>query len=422
VLTFSLVIRRGGVKPNRSRLDVLPHVSWNILSRYLEMDDISKALLPAYPHLFENLKNNVPVSAVSHERLDVTREAMLASPTQVTKLTLDCRPPNKLHLKKLRTLLRSTSLVTLTVRDPTWLVGETMSTELNELQLEVPVNYANVDIWAMWCPASAVSNGIKSLSVTACSESAYLHGDDDPAPTYLSGGSTCFDVFHKLEKITFCPSPTDLFWCSASDLALSQLRELTLEEAHHADQHDDESVDHSCPRNFLKHAARFANLVTLNLVGSCDILGDMVEHGVVLRSLQVFTAERGYVPMSHETWARVPASFPLLCRLEMTQTHDEVLDDAVYKQVLANGFANLRIIKLRDYKMSLETCLEMAVAVLKRHPTGSVTIRCECISCDVSSTTAAFLDCLRLHPFCRVTTTPEVVSGFVGRCDFELRR
>ncbi len=412
------MIRRGGVRPNRSKLDVFPHVCWNSITRYLGHNYICHALLPAYPHLFEKIKNNVPLPALEVDHhLDKIRDVMLASPGQVQKLTLDCRPQNESHLKKLRLLLKSPSLVTLTVSDLTWLVGEHISAGLSELRLEVAFNHADVDIWSMWCPAFPVPNNITSLSIMEGDRHIVDHDRAPSIPSYLSGGRTCFEVFHRLEKVSFEPPPGGNFWESASDLALSRVRKMTLSE-----RVNYPNMIHLCSKQFVNHAARFTNLVTLALEGACDILHKMVELGAVVPSLTVFKACGSSIPLDHQTWSRIPALLPSLYQLEVRYPPNRMNDVAIFREVLPNGFANLRVNKLLCTGISFETCLVMTVELLKNRPSGHVSIVCEGLSAAVSTTAAALLDLLRMTPSCEVSTSPEVVNGFVGVCHFSLDR
>jgi hypothetical protein len=390
-----------------------------LISRFLTTDDICHALLPAYPHLFEELKNNVPTSVVSaYTPMEHIREVMLASPRKVKDMTLACRPQKDSHLNKLRTLLKSPSLVTLTVIDLTWLVGERISTELSELRFEVEFKDVHMDIWSTWFPASPVPNQITSLSVRACNDPLRFPEEDDPQvlPSYLCDRSSCFQVFQQLEKIHFWPPPGDAFWASASDLALSRVREMELQEC----QHDDYGVDDLCSCHFVKHAARFTNLVQLKLVDACDILDRLVELNVVLPSLEVYKAERCTI-RDHEKWMRMPTVFPSLYHLEVTNPFGHGWNEALFKEILPRGFANLRVIKLCDARLSLETCVAMAEELLEHRPIGHVSIWCSGLTGEVSDTTAALLESLRVLPSCTVSTE-EVVTRYSRQWGFRLDR
>ncbi len=417
-LSFLLAIRRGGKRAGQSTLDVLPHACWNLIARHLTTDDAYHSLLPAYPHLFDKVKNNVWVSQLpAHRLMEHVRDVMLASPNNLKSLTLNFRPRNESHLKKLRLLLKSPSLVSLTVSNLVWLVGEKISTELTELDLEVQQTDYDVDIWAMWCPASPAPNKITTLSVEAVRGHATVHLDDEPAPAYLAGSSTCFQVFDRLEKVTFRPPPADQFWASSSDLALGRLRELTLDEC----RHNDAASDHLCSLRFVNHAGRFSNLVQLKLVSACDLLDPLLELGVVLPSLEVFVVEYSSVPGDSETWTRVATLFPNLKRLEITGR--PIPDKAVFTEVLPKRFAKLRVIVLEDCDLSIRTCLIMAVELLKHRQTGAISIQCDLPQGYASAATAAFLDSLKMISSCKVYTEPaQLVDGFSGSFYFYLDR
>jgi hypothetical protein len=317
-------------------------------------------------------------------------------------------------------LLGSPSLVTLTVSDLVWLVGEKISTNLTELRLELAFDHKDVDVWAMWCPASPAPVGVTSLSVTAQEPPSSSVGGTSTAPSYLAGASTCFRVFDRLERVSFQPPPSEAFWDSASDLSLSRVRDLTLLEW------TDEagtSVNHLCSWHLLKNAARFTNLVKLRLVDSCDFFNRMVNLDVAFPKLEVLKMETCFVPEDIETWTCLPPLLPSLNHLECIKTTGDFLESLVIKEVLAKGFANLRVIYLEKCSMSFDECLIMTVEVLKRHPTKPVFIRCSESSGaadPVTEMAVALLDGLRMIPSCRVKTVPQLVDEYSGAWSFQL--
>jgi hypothetical protein len=355
--------------------------------------------------------------------LDCVREAMLASPGGVKDLTLGRRPRNDVHLMKLRLLLKSPSLATLTVDDLTWLAGEVISTQLSELHLSVEMLYANTDIWAMWRPAPPVPNNITQLRVYAKNRPyGSMFVDDVPVfTTYLADASACFQLFDKLEDVFFTPPPSDESWASASDLALSRLREMQLVERGRYSERD---VNHLCSRHFVNHAARFVNLVKVDLARSCDVLGPLAELGSVLPSLQVLSLKWGRVSMDYETWIRLTAVLPALRRLEMALLPNEERswDEFVFKELLPTGFTNLRVIDLQYLGVSLETCLLMTVGVLRHRPEGHVSVRCSDHFYDVSATASTLLDSLRMNPLLRVSTDPHHVDEVDELNNFSVER
>ncbi len=85
---------------------------------------------------------------------------------------------------------------------------------------------------------------------------------------YVDPALETITAFDGLEEVAFSPSPSDVFWNSAPDLALSRLRKMTLykcsrsDGAAISDGTDIDSLDF-CARHFLRHSARFTNLVEL---------------------------------------------------------------------------------------------------------------------------------------------------------------
>jgi hypothetical protein len=415
-MDFSLVIRRGGMRPNRCRLDVLPDLCWSEISRYLTTDDVCHSLLAAYPHLSDIMVGNVPVSAVRTDGLRGVREAMLALPREVEQLTLGRRPSNASHLDKCRQLMRSPSLHTLIVSDLTWLRGQKIPPGLRELQLTVDFKFVNRDIWVLYLgPAVPVPNNITTLAVLIPDDPDHCHYLGPPDCEYLVDSSACFKLFNGLEKVGFRPPPAEEFWATAPDSALSRLREVTLDFCGNPDEK-------FCASSFLKHSARFTNLVRLNLVDGCDILEEMVELDVVLPSLQVLSLKKCSPPRRAEhDWTRLPALFPSLFHLEVTEPCDYMFGMFTLVDEL-NALAELRVIKLDDVGLSLETCVRMAAKVFLRHPNEHISVWCRYSSGEVTETAAVFFDVLNRIPSYRVSTTPELVVGARSAHVFELVR
>jgi hypothetical protein len=236
------------------------------------------------------------------------------------------------------------------------------------------------------------------------------------APRWLIGNSTCFDAFDQLDDISFEPPPSDEFWTSASNLALSRVRVLTLSEGglHSSSPssfHDLGANNCLCALPFTNHVNRFTGLVNVTLYHACDVLSRMVELNAVLPRLEVLKAHFCFSPGNLETWRRVPALFPSLYRLDLATDGLEEISNLFVKEVVPN-FANLRQVRLNVDGLRLETVLVLAVKLLKRNPRRYVSIVClDEFSNEDSETTAALLDALGMIPSCRVENIPEGADG-----------
>ncbi len=382
-----------------------------MISRYLTTDDIRDAVLPAYPQLFENIKNTVPVSYLYPDTLKEVRELMLASPNEVVWLILDNRPQNESHLRKTRSAMMSTSLKELVVMDPRWLVGERFSSHLRKIFLYLPYDQAEVyevDVWSMWSPAFPAPRNITMLEVDADRPSP--HAADSPAPACLA--RSCFQVLDRLETLCLRPPPSAEFWASASDVALGRIRAMALYERGGAVPWDTCSVAH-----FVDHAARFTNLVELRVCNASDVLRPMVDLGLVLPSLRQFSTAYGMLPVTREIWTRIATLFPSLHELSVKESQ-ATIDEEVFTKVLPSDFAQLRTIELYDCGLSLMTCLTMVVQMLMRHPQEPMSIICTCLGSEVTADAGTVWDSLSiissLIPSCSVRARPQGDQEFDG--------